>query len=133
MNAKLRCARPECFCLLVAATGWSLVLLVLAVLLPVESIDTGRAGVQPMRSWVAVDGFQVMAFVAIPLLVTLVVGLLLSRDRRAAPVVAWVLASALFVAAVLGFVTVFLLCVYVLPAAGLLLAACGVSRPGPEV
>jgi hypothetical protein len=118
--------------LLAAAAGWSLLLLGLAVVLPVESVDTGRAGQQPMRSWVAVNGFGVMAWVAIPLVVTLVVAFLLiraRRHRRSALVAAWVLAGTLFGAAVLGFVTLFLISVYVLPAAGLLLGACGVSRP----
>jgi hypothetical protein len=129
-------AEQACVRLLAAAAGWSLLLLVLAVVLPVESIDTGQGGVQPMRSWVAVNGFQVMAFVRIPLLVTLAVGLLLTRarrHRREAQFVAWVLASALLAAAVTGFLTFFLICAYVLPGAGLLLAACGVSRPGRKV
>lgn len=57
-----------------AAIGWGAVILVLSIVFPIESVNTGRPGVQPMRSLVAVHGYGVLSIAAVPLLIAIVVG-----------------------------------------------------------
>ncbi|MFL6116911.1 MAG: hypothetical protein ACJ786_37005 [Catenulispora sp.] len=88
---------------------------------------------QPRVTLVAHDGVAVLGLAAIPLVVALGVGLLLwyavRRGSRPALLTAWVLAVALAVAAVVGFVT-FLIGVVVIPVGALLIAACARTAPG---
>jgi uncharacterized membrane protein YgcG len=114
-----------------AAIGWGVVILILAIVYPVESVDTGRPGVQPMRSLVAVNGYGVLLEAAIPLLIAIVVGLLrVTRPRaRWATTITWILSGALLLASLAGAVT-FLIGIYVLPAAALLILALGFSGSG---
>ena len=100
-----------------AAIGWGVVIVILAIVYPVESVDPGRPGVQPMRTLVAVHGWGVLAIAVIPLLIAIAVGFL-CRARpgaRWAAATAWILSGALLLAALAGFVT-FLIGIYVLPA-----------------
>lgn len=107
-----------------AAIGWGVVILVLAITYPIESINTGRPGAQPMRSLVAVHGYGVLPAAAIPLLIAVVVGFLhVTRPRaRWATTTAWILSGALLLASLAGFAT-FLIGIYVLTAAALLIVA----------
>jgi hypothetical protein len=120
-----------------AAIGWGIILLILAFVYPVVSVETGRSGVQPMRSLVSGDGYNVLWLVAIPLLVAVIVGLLdlAWPDARLVTAAAWVLSVALLLASLVGFVT-FIIGIYVLPAAALLVgaaaAATGRRRQGRE-
>lgn len=113
-----------------AAIGWGVVILVLAAAYPVVSVDTGRPGVQPQRTLVAAHGWAVLPAAAVPLLVALIVGLLCRTRPRArwAAATAWILAVALLLASLAGFVT-FLIGLYVLPTAALLIAALIQRRP----
>ncbi len=119
--------------LVLAATAWSMLLLGLALTLPIETVQSDHAGLQPRETLVAVNGLRVLLFVAVPLAVTLLVGLLLLLARRTGwrPVraLAWGLASLLLAGAVVGFLT-FLIGIFVVPGAGLLVAACAVTSAG---
>jgi hypothetical protein len=100
--------------------------IVLALLLPIQSVDDGRAGTQPMSSLYQVNGPLVLLPAAAPLAVAVLVSLLLYAgrhgDRRWTLPVAWTLSGVLLCAAVVGFVT-FLIGVFVIPTGALLLAA----------
>jgi hypothetical protein len=111
-----------------AAIGWGVVLLLLAILYPVETVETGQNGVQPMRSLVFCDGYKVLWLVAIPLLIAVIVGLLSLAwpDARWATAAAWTLSVALTLASLVGFVT-FIIGIYVLPTAALLVIATALS------
>jgi len=106
------------------ATG--VAVLVLAAVLPIETVDTGRAGVQPRYSLLHVHGAAVLLPSAVPLLVALLVTALLyagrQGGRRWTLPVAWTLSVALLCAALVGFVT-FLIGVFVVPTGVLLTAA----------
>lgn len=110
--------------------GWALVsglaVIVLALLLPIESVDTGRPGNQPNYSLYHVDGPLVLLPAAVPLLVAVLVSAVLyagrQGGRRWALPVAWVLSGALLCAAVVGFAT-FLIGIFVIPTGVLLIAA----------
>jgi hypothetical protein len=100
------------------------------------SVDTGRAGVQPMRSLVAADGDGVLWVAAIPLLIAMIVGYLhrVRPDARWALTAEWILSGALLLASLAGFVTI-IIGIYVLPAAALLVIATGQAssrRPGAD-
>ena len=135
-----------------AAVAWSLLLLVLAVALPVvtpqsppafaSSAPSSAAAASapaattvlaavPRVTLLADDGSGVLLLVALPSLLSLLVGLLLwlrvSRGSRAASGAAWGLAGVVTAAAVVGFVT-FLIGIFVLPVGVLLLVACEQSR-----
>jgi len=117
-----------------AAIGWGIVILFLAVTYPAESVDTGRAGVQPTHSLVAADGYGVLWAAAIPLLIAVIVGCLhrARPDARWALTAEWILSGALLLASLVGFVTI-IIGIYVLPAAALLVIATGQAtsrRPG---
>jgi uncharacterized membrane protein YccC len=114
-----------------AAIGWGVVILILAIVYPIESINTGRPGVQPMRSLVAVHGYGVLPAAAIPLLIAIVVGLLhVTRPRaRWATTTAWILSGALLLASLAGFAT-FLIGIYVLPTGALLIVALAQATSG---
>jgi hypothetical protein len=114
-----------------AAIGWGIVTLILAIVYPVESVNTGHPGVQPMRSLVAVNGYGVLLPAAIPLLIAMIVGLL-HRARpsaRWASVAAWILSGALLLAGFVGFVT-FLIGIYVVPTGALLVVALARATSG---
>jgi hypothetical protein len=112
-----------------AAIGWGVVILILAIVYPIESINTGRPGVQPMRSLVAVHGYGVLPAAAIPLLIATVVGLIhVTRpDGRWATTTTWILSGALLLASLAGFAT-FLIGIYVLPTGALLIVALAAVR-----
>jgi hypothetical protein len=112
-----------------AAIAWGVVILILAVIDPVESVNTGRPGVQPMRSLVAVYGYDVLSVAAVPLVIAIIVGFLyVARPRaRWAMTTGWILSGALLLASLAGFVT-FLIGIYVLPAGVLLIVALAVGR-----
>jgi hypothetical protein len=121
--------------LMAGAIGWGLVLLILALVYPAESVDTGQAGVQPMRSLVSSDGYGVLWAVAIPLLIAVIVGLILLAwpTARWATTAAWILSVALLLASLVGFVTI-IIGIFVLPTAVLLVAATAQAptrQPGP--
>jgi hypothetical protein len=96
---------------------------------------SGTLTPEPRVSLVAYDGRAVLLLVAVPTLVSLVVGLLLwlsvSRRSRAAWRAALALAIAAAVAAFVGTVT-FLIGLYALPVGGLLIAACGQAPRPPR-
>lgn len=112
-----------------AAIAWGVVILILAVIDPVESVNTGRPGVQPMRSLVAVYGYDVLSVAAVPLVIAIIVGFLYVARLRArwAMTTGWILSGALLLASLAGFVT-FLIGIYVLPAGVLLIVALAVGR-----
>ncbi|QMU76441.1 hypothetical protein GXW83_12525 [Streptacidiphilus sp. PB12-B1b] len=144
------------------AVGWGLLLFVLAWFLPLVTpqdpptyataaptalataptslaAPPAQAGgvlvADPRVSLVAADGHGVLLLVALPLLVSLLVGglLRLAVHRRSAPaaVAAWALAGAALAAAAVGSVTV-LVGIFAAPVGALLLAACGqAGRPLP--
>jgi hypothetical protein len=114
-----------------AAIGWGVAILILAILYPIESINTGRPGVQPMRTLVAVHGYGVLATAAIPLFIAIVVGLLhVTRPgARWATTTAWLLSGTLLLASLAGFVT-FLIGIYVLPTSALLMVALAPATSG---
>lgn len=114
-----------------AAIGWGVVILILAIIYPIESINTGRPGVQPMRSLVAIHGYGVLPAAAIPLLIAIVVGLLhVTRPRaRLASTTAWILSLAILLASLAGFAT-FLIGIYVLPTGALLIVALAQATSG---
>jgi hypothetical protein len=112
-----------------AAIGWSVLVVIGTAWLPIETVDTGRPGVQPRYSLVHQHGYGVLLPAGIPLLTCLIVALLLSRrPNRTELSCAWLLSSALTLAAIAGTVT-FLIGVFVLPAGALLMAAAAVARP----
>jgi hypothetical protein len=114
------------------ATAWAALLFPAAFLVPFGYVQ-GPNGTETERGMVPlvqVLGHGILVLVAIPLVVALLVtGLLVLRERtssRTAEVSAWALSIGLAAAAVLGTVT-FLIGMYVLPVAGLLIAACANS------
>jgi hypothetical protein len=110
--------------LIAAAIGWGIVILILAIVYPAESVNTGRPGVQPIPSLVAVNGYGVLLPAAIPLLIAIIVGMLhcARPSARWAAMTAWILSGALLLTGLVGFVT-FLIGIYVLPAGALLVVA----------
>jgi hypothetical protein len=117
--------RPgEALALWAVATGAGVLLL--AAVLPVETVDSGHAGVQPRHSLLQVHGAAVLLPSAVPLLVALLVTAALHAGRSGANrwtlPVAWTLSVALLCAALAGFVT-FLIGIFVVPTGVLLTAA----------
>ena len=137
------------------AAAWSLALLVLALVLPIVTpqsppayatatapVGAGAGALHASATTllptaqvtlVADSGYLVLLLVAIPLLATLLVGLLLrsaaaGRSGPWAGRAAWALGSALLLAGVVGFLTI-LIGIAVVPVGGLLLAACGQIVP----
>lgn len=141
--------------LVVAAAAWSGVLLVLAVALPfvtpepapvTSTVTTGSIGTAGVAAGsaggasgyvtlVQADGYRILILVAVPLLASVLVGLLLRRaattGSRSAVVAARVVASLVLLGAVVGFLT-FLIGIAAVPTGALLLAAV-LQRPGPGV
>ncbi|MHA6758196.1 hypothetical protein [Streptacidiphilus sp. PAMC 29251] len=105
--------------------------LLLALLLPIETSETDRPGVQPRYSLYHMNGPMVLLPAAIPLVVALLVGIVLyvgrHGDRSWTLPVAWTLSGALLCAAVVGFLT-FLIGLFVIPTGGLLAAATGLAQ-----
>jgi fatty acid desaturase len=97
--------------------------MVLAIWLPVYTVDSNHAGMQPQHSLVRVFGYRVLLLAAIPFIISVVVALLLqlrvATQRRWPPIVASTLAWALLVAAIVGTVTI-LIGIFVLPVGVLL-------------
>ena len=108
------------------ATAWSALLLFLAIALPVYTVTTLHAGLQPRHSLIRVFGYRVLLIAAVPLVVSVGVGGLLrlraSTGSRWPALVAGALAGALLLAAFVGFLT-FLIGIYVLPVGALLCIA----------
>lgn len=142
-----------------AASAWGLILILLAIVLPIvtpqgapavappaPAIRAGTATALPVPSaprlvnlprvtLVGHDGYAVLFLVALPMLISVVVGLLLwwrtAGSPRSVTVIAWVLAIALLVAALIGAVTI-LVGLAVLPTGILLVILCvDVARPAP--
>lgn len=118
-----------------ACAAWALAsavaVIVLALVLPIETVNTTRAGVQPRRSLFSLHGAIVLLPAAAPLAAAVLVccALYAAREgrRRWALTVAWALSGAVTAAAVIGFLT-FLIGVFVLPTGVLLLAATAQAR-----
>jgi hypothetical protein len=118
-----------------AQAAWAVVtgvaVLVLAALLPIETVDNGRAGTQPRYSLLQVHGALVLLPAAVPLLVALLVAGALyagrAGDRRWTLQAAWILSGALLAAAAVGFVT-FLIGVFVVPTGVLLVTATALAH-----
>ncbi len=115
-----------------AAILCGLIDFLLTAVLPVYTVDSGRAGAQPRYSLLHVFGPGVLVLGAIPLFVSVAVGVLLRLDRRDhranSPVIgAWIASALLLVAAGIGAVT-FLIGIYVLPCAIFLLAATSIRQ-----
>jgi hypothetical protein len=136
------------------AVVYGIILMFLAALLPIQSIQEKPVSVTPSltstsaghglpstpqvvqtvprESLVKANGKKVLALVAIPTIVAIVVGLLLwlrqRRKSKLAGISAWVLAVALLAAALVGFVT-FLIGIYVVPVGVLLILACNNVAP----
>ena len=111
------------------ATGLAVILL--TVLLPIETVDSDQAGVQPRASIYHLHGAGVLLPAAVPLLVALLVSAVLytgrnGRRRWTLPV-AWTLSVALLCAAVVGFLT-FLIGVFVIPTGVLLTVATSLAQ-----
>jgi hypothetical protein len=108
-----------------AACAWGVVLFVLAVVLPVYTVTSAHAGLQPRHSLVRVYGYRVLAPVSAPLLMAVLVGLLLHlrriSGRRWAGVAGTVVAVIVLLAALVGAVT-FAIGIFVVPIGALLLA-----------
>jgi hypothetical protein len=116
--------------LVVGATAWSVVIVLCATFLPVETVDTGQPGVQPRHSLVDLHGYVVLFPASIPLIACAGVFALLglsSRGSRAAFIGAWAVSVALTVVGIVGTVT-FLIGAFVVPTGGLLIAATARSR-----
>jgi hypothetical protein len=115
-----------------SAITWGLLLILLAVVLPVQTVASDHAGRQPMRSLTAVNGYGVLGLVCVPLVVAVLVTALLRvsvvRSRSRWGLLAWALSGLLLISAGIGFVT-FLIGIYVVPMGALLLAACAQARP----
>lgn len=112
--------------LVTLAVAASLGVLVLAIFLPVVTVDTARAGVQPRQSLVAADGWLALIPAAIPLAWSGLVAWLIRVSRP----IATVLSALLLLAAFAGFV-LFIIGVFVIPVAVLLLAACVIRSDPP--
>ncbi|WP_037910812.1 hypothetical protein [Actinacidiphila yeochonensis] len=106
------------------ATG--VAVLVLALALPIETVDSDRAGVQPRDSLYQAHGPLVLLPAGVPLLVAALVAVLVRACRRGgrgwALPVAWALSGLLLGTAVAGFLT-FLIGVFVMPTGLLLVTA----------
>jgi len=122
-----------------AAVTWSLLVVVLACVLPVHTVNTHHGGAQPRHSILADFGVGVTLITCVPLVLSVLVGALL---RSAAQVggtwkksLAWCLAILLVVASLVGFVTI-VIGAFVIPAGAFLCAAVSIARvrdSGPEV
>ena len=106
--------------------------MLLAVVLPVYTANSTHAGLQPRHSLVRVFGYRVLMLVAIPFVVSIVVGLLLhlrrSTSQRWPGVIAWALIGATLFGAIAGTVT-FIIGIYVLPVGVLLCIAARLPKP----
>ena len=134
-----------------AAAAWGLILLILALVVPIVTLPGPPVPAPPAPSAAAIHlvdaailhelprvtlvsyyGYQVLALVALPALISLAVGLLLwiraTRQSRWAGRLAWVASVAVLVGGVVGFVT-FLIGLAAVPTGVLLVIAC--ARRGP--
>ena len=108
---------------LVIGTVWALLILVAGFLVPVYSSGGGAAS----RTLVAVNGPAVVVVLAVPLLVTLLVGTaLVQRRHRWARVVAWVLTGLL---ATFNLLAMLSIGAFVVPVTVSLMVACISSAP----
>lgn len=122
--------------LIALAVTWSMVLIPLAYVLPVESstsiyVRSNGTYDYPKVPLVRINGTPVLYLVAVPLVVSALVGLLsglrLQLGWRTAEWGAWVLSGLLVIAGALGAVTI-LVGVFVLPTGAILIATCAVFR-----
>ncbi|PYC65345.1 hypothetical protein C7C46_32655 [Streptomyces tateyamensis] len=130
-----------------AALAWGLILLVLAAVLPIVTVQgsvvapatpsssTGNTGALvglPRVTLVQHDGYGVLLLVALPTVLSLLVGLLLwlwgTGRFTAAGAAAWIVAGAVLAGGIVGFVT-FLIGIAVVPTGVLLLCACVRAAP----
>jgi hypothetical protein len=137
--------------LLGLAVAWSLLLLVLAATVPIaseqsswssssaaptaaassaapalpEPLESASAtfSATPRHSLLHEAGGRSLGVVAIPLVGSILVGLLLRDRRRWRQILAWTISIALTLAALVGFVTI-LVGIVALPTGGLLIGAC---------
>lgn len=123
--------------LAIGACAWSAFVIALAIVLPIHTVDSGRAGVAPRHSLVRDYGYAVLWRASVPLVVCVVILVLLvlarrepSMAARSARRLAWVLAVLLAVGAFIGTIT-FLIGIFVLPAGALAVAACATAT-APE-
>lgn len=135
---------PIVLALVGAAIAWDVLLLLLAALVPfvtqeprsVPAPPPGQTGSTTAATThvtlVASNGYGVLALIALPLLASVLVGVLLwindSMRWRPAGTAAWVVSALVLVAGVVGFVT-YLIGGAVIPVGVLLLVAC--LRSGP--
>ena len=112
------------------ASAWGVLLILLAVVLPVYTVDSSHAGLQPRHSLVRVFGYRVLVLAAIPCIISVLVGALLrlrmATGWRWLNTFAWGLAGATLLAAITGFAT-FFIGIYVLPTGVLLCLAAWMS------
>jgi len=127
--AAARLGRVPAVALLVAAV-WAALLLVAAFRAPVYESASGSSSGAPTPgtdTLVGVNGLGAAVVVAVPLLVTLAVGLVLWLGARRPRVpVAWTLTGLLAALTVLALPSVGL---FFLPVVGALVAACATRRP----
>jgi hypothetical protein len=136
--------------LLGLAIGWSLLLLVLAATVPIASEQSSSSSsssaptassalspaepeplesvsesfsAPPRHSLLHEAGRRSLGVVAIPLVGSVLVGLLLRDRRRWIQILAWTISILLTVAALVGFVTI-VVGIVALPTGGLLIGAC---------
>lgn len=119
---------PEVLAL--AACGWSALIVLLAAVLPIRTTDDHTIGPQPRHSLLHDFGARALLLAAGPLLVCALVAVLLRSTRSGrgrGATAAWLLSAGLLLAALAGTVT-FLIGIFVVPSAALLVAACASSR-----
>lgn len=125
---------PVAEILSVCAMGWGILVLLLTIVLPIETVYSGHDGRQPRYSLVEVHGSSVLLPASVPRAVAITVGLLLYFGHgrtwgRWAVIIAWILAGLLLLAAVIGLVT-FLIGIFVVPSGALLIAALAANQAG---
>jgi hypothetical protein len=108
-----------------AAIAWAALLIPFAILFPVHTVNTGRAGVQPRHTAVQDFGYPALLLSAVPLIVSVGVGALVRHHRTTGRswslVLAWLLAATMLLAGLVGLVTI-VVGFWLIPA-GLLLCA----------
>jgi hypothetical protein len=124
------------WCLIALAVAWSAALIHLAYVLPVESsmsiyVRSNGMYDHPKLPLVRINGTHVLYLVAVPLVVSVLVGLFsllrLQLGWRFAEWAAWALSGLVVIAGVFGAVTI-LVGVFVLPTGALLIGACAAFR-----
>jgi hypothetical protein len=124
---------PRAKLALLFAAIYSVAIIVAGFLVPMySSISTSSSGevLHGSATLVAENGLHVVFILAIPLLLTLAVGVALSqRERRRAMAVAWTLAGLL---ALFNLAALMTIGVFIIPVTVALLFACSRCSPGPK-